>query len=129
MGFFSKIGEGLKKTRESLMGTVNSMLHAFTRIDEELFEELEEILITADVSVHTATAVCNDLRAKVKERGITDPAHIRGLLKETVAEMLRGDQELNLNTHPSVILVIGVNGVGKTTTIGKMASRFRKEGK
>lgn len=129
MGLFSKIGEGLKKTRESLMGTVNSLLHSFTKIDEELFEELEEILITGDVSVTTAQSLCGKLRAKVKERGITDPAAIRSLLRETVAEMLRGGQALQLNTTPSVILVIGVNGVGKTTTIGKLAARFQKDGK
>ena len=129
MGFFSKIGEGLRKTRESLMGTVNSMLKSFTRIDEELFEELEEILITGDVGVATAQAVCERLRAMVKERGISDPAEIRGLLRETVAEMLRGGQELTLTTKPSVILVIGVNGVGKTTTIGKMAAQLKAEGK
>lgn len=129
MGLFSKIGEGLRKTRDSLMGTVNSMLHSFTRIDEELFEELEEILITGDVGVATAQSICNQLRGKVKERGITDPAAIRSLLRETVAELLRGGQELTLTTTPSVILVIGVNGVGKTTTIGKMAARFQKEGK
>ena len=129
MGFFSKIGEGLRKTRESLMGTVNSMLHAFTRIDEELFEELEEILITGDVGVATAQAVCNRLREMVKERGITDPAAIRGLLRETVAGMLEGGQELTLNTKPSVVLVIGVNGVGKTTTIGKMAAQLKAQGK
>ena len=125
MGFFSKIGEGLRKTRESLMGTVNSMLHAFTRIDEDLFEELEEILITGDVGVVTAQAVCNRLRELVKERGITDPAAIRGLLRETVAGMLEGGQELQMATKPSVVLVIGVNGVGKTTTIGKLALRFK----
>ncbi len=129
MGFFSKIGEGLRKTRESLMGTVNSMLHAFTRIDEELFEELEEILITGDVGVATAQAVCAKLREMVKERNITDPAAIRGLLRETVAEMLSGGQELTLGTRPSVVLVIGVNGVGKTTTIGKMAAQLKAEGK
>ena len=129
MGFFSKIGEGLRKTRESLMGTVNSMLRTFTRIDEDLFEELEEILITGDVGVATAQAVCQRLREMVKERGITDPSEIRGLLRETVAEMLRGGQELTLNTKPSVVLVIGVNGVGKTTTIGKMAAQLKAEGK
>ncbi|MBP3435388.1 MAG: signal recognition particle-docking protein FtsY [Clostridia bacterium] len=129
MGFFSKIGEGLRKTRESLMGTVNSMLRAFTRIDEDLFEELEEILITGDVGVATAQAVCDRLREMVKERGITDPLEIRGLLRETVAEMLRGGQELTLTTKPSVILVIGVNGVGKTTTIGKMAAQLKAGGK
>ncbi len=129
MGFFSKIGEGLRKTRESLMGTVNSMLHAFTRIDEELFEELEEILITGDVGVATAQTVCQRLREMVKERGISDPTEIRGLLRETVAEMLEGGQELILDTKPSVVLVIGVNGVGKTTTIGKMAAQLKAQGK
>ncbi len=129
MGLFSKIGEGLRKTRESLMGTVNGMLRSFTRIDESLFEELEEILITGDVSVHTAQTVCNRLRELVKERGITDPAEIRGLLRETVAELLRGGQELSLTTTPSVILVIGVNGVGKTTTIGKLAAQLKADGK
>lgn len=129
MGFFSKIGEGLRKTRESLVGTVNSMLALFTRIDEELFEELEEVLIAGDVGVATAQAVCERLRAVVKERGITDPVAIRGLLREIVAQMLAGEQELNLSTRPSVILVIGVNGVGKTTTIGKLAAGLKAQGK
>ena len=129
MGFFSKIGKGLQKTRDSLMGTVNSLLHSFTKIDEELFEELEEILITGDVSVTAAEEICSQLRATVKERGITDPAQIRGLLRETVADMLRGGQELAMSTSPSVILVIGVNGVGKTTSIGKMAALFKSQGK
>ena len=129
MGFFSKISAGLKKTRDSIMGSVNSMLHAFTKIDEELFEELEEILIMGDVGAPTAGRICDELRRKVKERGVTDPEAVRGLLYETVAEMLRGGQELRLTTKPSVILVIGVNGVGKTTTIGKLAARFRAEGK
>ena len=111
------------------MGSVNSMLHAFTKIDEELFEELEEILIMGDVGAPTAGRICDELRRKVKERGVTDPEAVRGLLYETVAEMLRGGQELRLTTKPSVILVIGVNGVGKTTTIGKLAARFRTEGK
>ena len=129
MGFFSKISAGLKKTRDSIMGSVNSMLHAFTKIDEELFEELEEILIMGDVGAPTAGRICDELRRKVKERGVTDPEAVRGLLYETVAEMLRGGQELRLTTKPSVILVIGVNGVGKTTTIGKLAARNRAEGK
>ena len=109
MGFFDKIKAGLKKTRDSITGQINSMLHAFTKIDEELFEELEELLVMADVGMNTATEICNTLRARVKERGITDPNEI--------------------DTQPSVILVIGVNGVGKTTTIGKLASRLKKEGK
>ncbi|HCA29541.1 MAG TPA: signal recognition particle-docking protein FtsY [Ruminococcaceae bacterium] len=129
MGLFTKIGKGLKKTRDSLMNSVNSMLHSFTKIDNELFEELEEILIMADSGASTAVRICDILRKKVKERGITDPAQIKGLLGETVAEMLRGGQEMKLNTTPSVILVIGVNGVGKTTTIGKLAARYKAQGK
>lgn len=129
MGLFSKISAGLKKTRDSIMGSVNSMLHAFTKIDEELFEELEEILIMGDVGAATAGRICEALRRKVKEKGVTDPQLVKDLLAETVADMLRGGQELQLSTKPSVILVIGVNGVGKTTTIGKLAARFRDEGK
>ena len=129
MGFFSKIGEGLKKTRDSLLQSMNTMLHSFTRIDEELFEELEEILIMGDVGAATTGRICEELRRKVKERGETDPGRIQGLLEETVAELLRGGQELELHTKPAVILVIGVNGVGKTTTIGKLAARFGAEGK
>ena len=129
MGFFSKIGEGLKKTRDSLLQSMNTMLHSFTRIDEELFEELEEILIMGDVGAATAGRICEELRRKVKERGETDPGRIQGLLEETVAELLRGGQELELHTKPAVILVIGVNGVGKTTTIGKLGARLKADGK
>lgn len=128
MGFFSKIGQGLKKTRESLMHSVNSMLHSFTKIDEELFEELEEILIMADVGANTSAFICDELRKKVKEQGVTDPDEVKRLLAEIVAEMLRGGQELNLSTKPSIILVIGVNGVGKTTTIGKLAAGLKAQG-
>lgn len=129
MSFFNKLGEGLRKTRDSLVGAVNTMLHSFTRIDEELFEELEEILISSDVGVTTAATVCGRLREQVKEQGITDPEAIRGLLKEIVADMLAGGNALNLETKPAVILVIGVNGVGKTTSIGKLAAQFKAEGK
>ncbi len=129
MGLFSKIGEGLKKTRDAMMNSMNSMLHSFTRIDEDLFEELEEILVMGDVGTATASRICEQLRATVKERGITDPLEIRVLLQEIVATMLEGGQELTMHTKPSVILVIGVNGVGKTTTIGKMAARFKADGK
>lgn len=128
MGFFSKIGQGLKKTRDSLMHSVNSMLHSFTKIDEELFEELEEILIMADVGANTSAYICDELRKKVKEQGVTDPDEVKRLLAEIVAEMLRGGQELNLSTKPSIILVIGVNGVGKTTTIGKLAAGLKAQG-
>ena len=128
MGLFSKIGQGLKKTRDAMMNSMNSMLRGFTRIDAELFEELEEILVMGDVGTATASRICEQLRQTVKERGITDPMAIRELLQETVANMLEGGQELTLGTKPSVILVIGVNGVGKTTTIGKMAARLKADG-
>lgn len=128
MGFFSKIGEGLKKTRNSLSSAVNNVLKSFTKIDEELFEELEEILITCDIGVATSTYICDLLRERVKEDRITDPDVIRTLLKEIIADMLDGDCRLNLSTKPSVILVIGVNGVGKTTTIGKLANNLKKQG-
>ncbi len=128
MGLFSKIGQGLKKTRDAMMNSMNSMLRGFTRIDAELFEELEEILVMGDVGTATAARICEQLRATVKERGITDPMVIRELLREIVAQMLEGGQELTLGTKPSVILVIGVNGVGKTTTIGKMAARLKADG-
>lgn len=129
MGLFSKIKQGLKKTRDSVIGQIDSMLKSFTKIDNELFEELEELLVMGDVGVATAEDICDKVKAKVKETGTTDPAEIRVLLQEVVAEMLTGGQELNLNTKPSVILIIGVNGVGKTTTIGKMANRFKNDGK
>jgi fused signal recognition particle receptor len=129
MGIFSKIKQGLKKTRDSVIGQIDTMLNTFTKIDEELFEELKELLVMGDVGVSTAEEICNRVKVKVKETGTTEPDKIHVLLEEVVSEMLKGGQELNLNTKPSVILVIGVNGVGKTTTIGKMANRFRNDGK
>ncbi|MEE1219246.1 MAG: signal recognition particle-docking protein FtsY [Ruminococcus sp.] len=129
MGFFSKIKEGLKKTRDAVVGQIDSMLKSFTKIDEELFEELEELLVMGDVGVPTAEKICNELRARVKSEGIKDPSQIHTLLEETVSEMLKGGEELDISTKPSIILVIGVNGVGKTTTIGKLANSFTKQGK
>lgn len=129
MGLFGKVGQGLKKTRESLMNTMNSMLRSFGRIDEALFEELEEILIMSDVGTVASSRICARLRESVKEKNITDPAEIRQLLKETVSSMLAGGQTLQLQTKPAVILVIGVNGVGKTTTIGKLAAHLKAQGK
>lgn len=129
MGLFSKIKEGLKKTRDGIVGQIDSMLKSFTKIDEELFEELEELLVMGDVGVGTAGRICNALRDRVKLEGLKDPNEIHRLLHEIVADMLRGGEELTLNTKPSIILVIGVNGVGKTTTIGKIAARLQSEGK
>ena len=129
MGFFDKIRDGLKKTRESISGQITQMVNSFTKIDEELFEELEELLVMGDVGVTTSQFVTGELRKKIKEKGITDPSLIMDELKAIVAELLVGDDSLHISTKPSVILVIGVNGVGKTTTIGKLASRLKSEGK
>ena len=129
MGFFEKIRDGLKKTRDNISGQITQMVNSFTKIDEDLFEELEELLVMGDVGVNTAEYICDQLREKIKEKGITDPSLIMGELKAIVAEMLQGDDTLHISTKPSIILVIGVNGVGKTTTIGKLASRLKSEGK
>lgn len=129
MGFFSKIKEGLKKTRNAVVNQIDGMLKSFTKIDEELFEELEELLVMGDVGVKTASKITEELRVRVKKEGVTDPNEVHRLLEEITADMLRGGEELNLNTKPSIILVIGVNGVGKTTTIGKLANNLRMQGK
>lgn len=129
MGFFNKIKEGLKKTRDAVIGQIDSMLKSFTKIDDELFEELEELLVMGDVGVPTAEKICEDLKKRVKKEGIKNPNEIHRLLEETVSDMLRGGEELDLSTTPSIILVIGVNGVGKTTTIGKLANHLTKQGK
>lgn len=129
MGFFEKIKQGLQKTRDNVSSSITSMLNSFTKIDEELFEELEELLVMGDVGVNTSVYICDELRKRIKEKGITDPNLVMDELKETVADMLDGDNELKLNTKPSVILVIGVNGAGKTTAIGKMSAMFKAQGK
>ena len=129
MGFFDKLKEGLKKTRDSISGQISQMLHSFTKIDEDLFEELEELLVMGDVGVTTAEKICAELRKKVKEQGIKNPDEIMNLLQEVVGGMISGGEELKLETTPSVILVIGVNGVGKTTSIGKIAAKLKSEGK
>ena len=124
MGLFSKIKEGLKKTRKSVMGQIDSMLRSYTKIDEDLFEDLEELLVMGDVGVPTAERICEELRMRVMQDSVTNPALINGYLQDIVAEMLEGGEELDISTSPSIILVIGVNGVGKTTTIGKMAKQL-----
>ena len=129
MGFFNKIKEGLKKTRNAVVGQIDSMLKSFKKIDDELFEELEELLVMGDVGVHTAEKICDELKDRVEKEGIKDPEEINRLLEETVSEMLKGGEELDISTTPSIILVIGVNGVGKTTTIGKLANSLSKQGK
>ena len=129
MGFFKKIKEGLKKTRDNINQRINSIINSFTKIDEDFFEELEEILIVSDVGINTSKTICNRLREEIKKNGETNPEKIKDMLKEIVAEFLSGENELNLKTKPSIILVVGVNGVGKTTVIGKLAYMFKNEGK
>ena len=129
MGFFDKIKQGLKKTKEGVFGQIDTLFKSFRKVDEELFEELEELLIMADCGAHTASVICENLRTKTKKAGAKDAEEVKDMLEEVIAEMLTGDQELVMNTKPSVILVIGVNGVGKTTTIGKLCARFKAEGK
>ena len=129
MGFFSKIKSGLQKTRSSISNSVNSIINSFTKIDEELFEELEEILVMSDIGVATSTEICDKMRAKIKETGETDPNNIKSMMKEIIVDMLGEDEGLILNIKPSVILVIGVNGVGKTTSIGKIAAQLKNKGK
>ncbi len=129
MGLFSKIKEGLKKTRKSVMGQIDSMLRSYTKIDEALFEDLEELLVMGDVGVATAERICEELRLCVKQNSVTNPALINSYLQDIIAKMLEGGEELHISTQPSIILVIGVNGVGKTTTIGKLAKQLSDQGK
>ena len=129
MGLFSKIKSGLEKTKNSITQHINSVINSFTKIDEELFEELEEILVMADIGMGTAGQICERLRAKIKETGITDPNEIKSLMHGIITDMLGEDKGLCLETKPSIILVIGVNGVGKTTSIGKIAAQLKAEGK
>ncbi|MEF9983149.1 MAG: signal recognition particle-docking protein FtsY [Oscillospiraceae bacterium] len=129
MGFFSKITEGLKKTRESFAKKIENITKSFKKIDDELFEELEEALIMADVGALTSEKICSNVKKLAKERGLSDAQELKGLISEVVAKILEGDYSLKLATKPSVILVIGVNGVGKTTTIGKLAANLKNEGK
>ncbi len=128
-GIFAKIREGLRKTKESMMSRIQNVLGSFTKIDEDLFDELLETMIMGDMGVETSEAICNALRKRIKERGITDPKEIMSLIQEIVSEMLGEDQSLDLSTKPSVIMVIGVNGAGKTTTIGKLCHQLKAEGK
>lgn len=129
MGLFSKISAGLKKTRDSISSSLSGLLAGFRGVDDDLLEELTEILVMADVGIHTAEEICEILRQRAKEEKITDEKQVRDMLKSIVSEMLSGDSSLNLSTKPSVIMVIGVNGVGKTTTIGKLANNLRQNGK
>ena len=128
-GFFEKIRDGLRKTKDSVIAKMQLVLNAFTKIDEDLFDQLEETMIIGDMGAETSIEICDQLRKRVKERGITDPKQIMGLIQEIIGEMLGEDQTLQLQTKPSVIMVIGVNGAGKTTTIGKLCHQLKEDGK
>ena len=130
MGFFDKIKAGLSKTRDALSDTLGSVFSGFSEIDDDFYDELEESLILADLGVDTAVKAADRLRKTVKERHLKTTEEAKEALKEILVEMLNvGDTALNLSTTPSVVLVIGVNGVGKTTTIGKIATQLTKQGK
>jgi fused signal recognition particle receptor len=127
--FFSRLKNGLAKTRRNITDKINDVLSSFKSVDEELFEELEEILITSDVGVSSTMKILGNLRKKVKEQNVKDPADVKALLKQEILDIMGNCGEKLAERTPAVILVIGVNGVGKTTSIGKIASKLKKSGK
>lgn len=130
MGFFDKLKAGLNKTRAAVAHQVNNVFKAFVKVDEELFESLEEALIMADLGMETVEYIIEELRDRVKTKKITDGNDVKTELQAVISEILsENDSSMNLKTTPSVVLVIGVNGVGKTTSIGKIASLYKSQGK
>ena len=130
MGFFDKLKSGLGKTKESFSDKLNNVFSTFRKVDEDLLEELEEILVMSDVGMETATLIIDKLRQRVKRENLKDESQVRVAIKEIMVEILNlENSSLNLETIPSVILVIGVNGVGKTTSIGKIANNLVRSGK
>ncbi len=129
MSFFDKLKSGLSKTKQAIFGRIDALFRSFSRVDEDLFEELEELLIEADIGVETTMELLDDLRDKAKEEHVKDPEEIKNLLYEQLREMVGDNDGLHLDTTPSVILVIGVNGVGKTTSIGKIAYELKRQKK
>ena len=130
MGFFEKLKQGLGKTKSSFEEKINNVFSTFRKVDEELLEELEEVLIMSDIGMETASRIINELRDKIKKNKIEEEEDVKKALKEIMKEILTVENpNLKLDTNPSVILVIGVNGVGKTTSIGKIANRLVKDGK
>ena len=129
-GLFSRLIEGLSKTKNNIMGRVDDILKSYTKIDEDLLEELEEILITADVGLNTTMDIIDQLRNMIKKRGVTDPLEVRDLLKEIISGILtKGNPKIEIEPSPGIIVMVGVNGVGKTTTIGKLAQKYKNDGK
>lgn len=129
MGFFQKLSSGLSKTRKNFLQQIKDVFSGFTSVDEELLEELEEILIMADIGVATTEEIMQRLRSGIKEKKIEDPKEVLEEIRGIVTEMMTPDVPLDLNGKPTVILVVGVNGVGKTTSIGKIAYSFEQQGK
>ena len=130
MGFFEKLKNGLNKTKTSFDEKMNGIFSNFRKVDEELLEELEEALIMSDVGANTSVAIINNLRDRVKKDNLKDAEEVKQALREEIQAIFdKTDKKLNLETKPSVILVVGVNGVGKTTSIGKIANKLRKDGK
>ena len=129
MGIFKKFGFGLKKTREGLDKKLEDVLGAYEEINDDLYDDLEEALIMADVGVQTAVDVVEELRKRVRSGDVRNPKHAKMIIADIIAGMLDGGEDMGLITIPSVILMIGVNGVGKTTTIGKLAARYKADGK
>ena len=129
MGFLAKLKEGLSKTKNAIFGRIDALLKSFVKVDEDLLEELEELLITADVGVNTTEEILDRLREEIKEGRLKDPGEIKDVLKVIVTELIGEGDGLHLDTTPSVILVIGVNGAGKTTSIGKISKRLKQSGK
>lgn len=129
MGFFDKLKQGLAKTKDSIVAQVDNLFKSFTKVDEDLLEELEELLIMSDVGVNSAEEIIDRLRDEIKSKRISDPELCRDELKAILCDMIGEGEPLDLSTTPSVILVIGVNGVGKTTSIAKMANLLKNDGK
>ena len=129
MGFFNKLNKGLKKTRDNMSGAINSALYGKNEIDDEFYDDLEEILIIADVGVNTAEEIVSRLRDAVFKKNLHKAKDVQQEIESIVSDILSGGEEIDMITIPSVILVIGVNGVGKTTSIGKLAAMFKSEGK
>lgn len=129
MNIFSKIAEGVRKTKDSMMSKIGALFGAHKQLDDDFFNELEEVLITCDIGVETSLSIVEKLRAAVKSKKLTTPDETRAELKNIIEEMLGEDKKIDTSTTPSVILVIGVNGAGKTTTIGKLAAKYKNDGK
>ena len=129
MGFFDKLKRGLSKTKNAIVGKIDDIIKSFRKVDEELFEELEEALISADIGVYTTEEILDRLREIVIEKNIKDAEFVKKELFDILKEMVGEHEPLKLETKPSVILVIGVNGVGKTTSIGKIAAELKSQGK